>query len=296
MPVALADRAHQRAPENHADAAIAQPPPERPGSSEPAQMPAAIEEVWRSYRRQRTRPLRDRLINHYMSSHVRPIAERLRSTLPQQVEVDDLIQQGYLGLIDALERFDPTRKVRFESFSRARIFGAMRDYLRSLDPMPRLTRSRAKQMEAIIDHFLKTHGRMPGEDELRARLDVPEPLLRKLMSLRKAPATVSFNGRNADGESDEEEGDAMSGLTDRRQTSPSINAARADLRDWLTRGFSRRDRLIVILYYYEEMTMRQIGQTIGWSESRVSQRLDSIIGRLRARFCHTSSEHEFLFT
>jgi len=97
-------------------------------------------------------------------------------------------------------------------------------------------------------------------------------------------------------EADEEEGDAMSGLTDRRQASPSINAARADLRDWLTRGFSRRDRLIVILYYYEEMTMRQIGQTIGWSESRVSQRLDSIIGRLRARFCHTSSEHEFLFT
>ena len=136
----------------------------------------------------------------------------------------------------------------------------------------------------------------PGEEELRRQLEVPESMLRKLLSLRKAPATVSFNGRNADGEPDEEEGDAMAGLTDRRQPSPSVNVARADLREWLTRGFSRRDRLIVILYYYEEMTMRQIGQTIGWSESRVSQRLDSIIGRLRARFCHTASEHEFQFT
>ncbi|UCD74713.1 MAG: sigma-70 family RNA polymerase sigma factor [Phycisphaerales bacterium] len=296
MPVALADRAHQRAPKINAEEAAAVLPPGRPGRSEPASPPATIDEVWRNYRRQRTRPLRDRLISHYMASHVRPIAERLRATLPQQVDVDDLIQQGYLGLIDALERFDPARNIRFETFSRARIFGAMRDYLRSLDPMPRLTRTRAKQMEAIIDHFLKTHGRMPSEEELRRQLEVPEPMLRKLMSLRRAPATVSFNGRNADGEPDEEEGDAMAALTDRRQPSPPINVARADLREWLTRGFSRRDRLIVILYYYEEMTMRQIGQTIGWSESRVSQRLDSIIGRLRARFCHTASEHEFQFT
>lgn len=231
-----------------------------------------------------------------MACHVRPIAERLHSTLPQQVDVDDLIQQGYFGLIDALERFDPTRNVRFETFSRARIFGAMRDYLRSLDPLPRLTRNRAKQLESIVDHFLKTCGRLPCEDELRPLLDVPEPIFSRLMLQRRPPATVSFSSRSTDGDHDNDEGDAMAAITDHNQASPSMNAARTDLKDWLTRGFSRRDRLIVILYYYEQMTMREIGSTIGWSESRVSQRLDSIIDRLRSRFCHTSSEAEFVFS
>ena len=128
MPTALAGRAeHGTAPDTLRE--------------KPVTDRAPIDHIWGDYRRRRSESSRNRLITHYMSGHVRRIAERMRASLPVQVDVDDLTQQGYLGLVEAIDRFDENRGVKFETFSSRRIYGAMQDYLRSTDPMPRLMRS-----------------------------------------------------------------------------------------------------------------------------------------------------------
>jgi RNA polymerase sigma factor for flagellar operon FliA len=252
----------------------------------------AIEETWRQYRARGDERLRDRLVIHYMQTHVRRIAERLHATLPRQVDVEDLVQQGYLGLMEAMDRFDVDRDVRFETFSSRRIFGSMRDYLREIDPMPRLARTRVKRLQATIEAYQRRHGRPPSDEELGSALDIPAPKLHKLMS-NLAGAMVSYHGSRNESQ-DEDDGDAMHALADRRRGSPLTNAEKTDLRRWITRGFSRRDRLIIVLYYYEQMTMREIGAALGISESRVSQRLDSILACLRARLSYRGAELEFV--
>jgi len=259
-----------------------------------SEIPLHVQQLWRSYKDKPTRECRDRLVEHYMATHVRRIAERMHAQLPKQVDVDDLVQQGYLGLVESIERFDPDRNVKFETFSGRRIFGAMRDYLRQIDPMPRLSRIREKKIQTITERFRKEFGREPGEEELRSRLDLPEPRFRRIMGGDRPPMMVHFN--NVRPESSElDDSDGMRSFEDRGHPTPQRFAEHEDLRRWIMKDFSRRDRLIITLYYYEKMTMKEIGRALGISESRVSQRLDSIIQCLRSRLCHQgAAEQEFL--
>jgi RNA polymerase sigma factor for flagellar operon FliA len=252
----------------------------------------SIDQAWAEYRAYRTDSSRNRIITHYMRGHVRRIAERMRSHLPGQVEVDDLAQQGYLGLVDAIDRFDENRGVKFETFSSRRIYGAMQDYLRATDPVPRLMRSRSKRMLAAVEDFRKQHGRAPDANELSVCVEMPEATVLQVLTRGLPAATVSFNGAQTDVDSSDES-DAMDGFEDHESETPLRAMEERDLRRWLTHGFDRRDRLIVILYYYESMTMKEIGVTLGCSESRVSQRLDSIVRTLRSRLNEQDMEREF---
>lgn len=252
----------------------------------------SIEQVWSQFRLGRTDALKHRLITHYMQGHVRRIAERMRARLPVQVDVDDLAQQGYMGLVEAIDRFDEHRGVKFETFSSRRIHGAMQDYLRATDPVPRLMRSRSKKMLRAIEEFHKRFGRKPEASELSAKLDLPEPIVRKMIIDGPPAATVSFNGTQSDSEPGDD-ADAMDGFEDRNAHTPLVLLEKSDRRQWLTQGFDRRDRLIVILYYYESMTMKEVGMTLGCSESRVSQRLDSILNTLKSRLTEQDMEREF---
>jgi RNA polymerase sigma factor for flagellar operon FliA len=248
--------------------------------------PASIEELWLAYKRSGSRRLRNRLILHYMGGHVRRLAERLHAGLPRQVDVDDLIQVGYVGLAEAIDRFELERHVRFETFSARRIYGAMRDYLRSIDPVPRLARNRAKRLQEAVESFRKRNGRAPDEDELREVLQLNDSMFRKLLSEARPVSMVSYGAARPEVEPDGDT-DAMMVFEDRNQPSPFHAAARNDLQRWVIRGLCRRDRLIVILYYYEHLTMKEIGAALGISESRVSQRLDSILACLRSRMTRT---------
>ncbi len=257
-----------------------------------AASPQSIEEAWAEYRAYRTDSARNRIITHYMRGHVRRIAERMRSHLPGQVEVDDLAQQGYMGLVDAIDRFDENRGVKFETFSSRRIYGAMQDYLRATDPVPRLMRSRSKRLLAAVEDFRKQHGRAPDADELAVCMEMPESTIVQVLTRGLPAATVSFNGAQSESESSEES-DAMDGFENHCGDTPLREMEERDLKRWLTHGFDRRDRLIVILYYYESMTMKEIGVTLGCSESRVSQRLDSIVRTLKSRLTEQDMEREF---
>ncbi len=263
---------------------------------QPAETPSSITEDWHTYKQTGSVASRNRLVAYYMAGHVRPIAVRVRAGLPQQVDLDDLIQQGYLGLIDAMDRFDIDREIRFEAFSRTRIFGAIQDYLRSIDPVPRLTRSRSKRLQAVLEDFRKRHGREPTDDELRPVLNVTEPAFQRFLADRRPAATVPFSNVHPDGEGAENpDGDVMASFEDHTEPGPVPIAERNDLRKWLTRGFDHRDRLVIILYYYEHLTMREIGNALGISESRVSQRLESILACLRSRLIDAGAEKEFVF-
>jgi RNA polymerase sigma factor for flagellar operon FliA len=251
-----------------------------------------VEQLWRRYKREGGDVLRTRLVVHYMRTHVQRLAERLHSSLPQQVELDDLIQQGYLGLAEAIDRFDIDRDVRFETFSARRICGSMRDYLRAIDPMPRPARTRLKQLTAAEEDHRKRHGIPPSEQDLQRRLEVSAEKLRRILAAGPPPAMVSYQAAQPQADFGDD-GDAMEAFADRSGTSPLTEAEKNDLRRWITRGFSRRDHLIVILYYYEHLTMREVGRTLGISESRVSQRLELILQRLRARLCYGEAHEEF---
>jgi RNA polymerase sigma factor for flagellar operon FliA len=277
MPIALGEGSHRGAPD-------------RP------ETPAHVIQDWRLYKQGGSVACRNRLVNYYMGNHVRPIAARVHAGLPHQVDLDDLIQQGYLGLIDAMDRYELERDVRFETFSRRRIFGSIQDYLRSVDTVPRLTRSRAKQFQAANERFRKQHGRPPTEDDLRPMLDLPEPVFRRFVTDHQPAAMVPFSHVHPDGPAGEgDDADAMDAFEDHDQSTPDRDVERQDLQHWVTRGLEPRDRLIVVLYYYEQMTMMEIGRVIGISESRVSQRLESILGCLRARLTGAGAEHEFVF-
>ena len=260
-----------------------------------AESPPSIAEDWRIFKTSGSVTSRDRLVAYYMSTHVRPIAVRVYSGLPHGVDLEDLMQQGYLGLIDAMNRFELDRNTRFETFSRSRIFGAVQDYLRSIDPVPRLTRTRSKRVEEALERFVKRHGRRPTTDDLRKLLDLPEPWFRRALADHNPAAMVPFSHVHPEGGAAEDpETDAMDAFEDASEPGPLMRASQRDLRRWLTRSFDRRDRLIIILYYYEELTMREIAGAVGISESRVSQRLETILACLRSRLVNTGAEREFL--
>ncbi|MDP7030072.1 MAG: sigma-70 family RNA polymerase sigma factor [Phycisphaerales bacterium] len=243
---------------------------------EVAQPPRALADAWTAWRARKCPHAEAELVGHYMKHHVRPIAERLRASLPGHVEVDDLLQQGFLGLKEAMGRFDPEQGVKFETFSSRRIVGAMQDWLRSLDHVPRLMRRRARIVQKQTDRFQARYGRMPDQEELRAGLEVTDAEFGRIVGEAAPPVVVTIS--TASGDDD----DAMT-VPARHAPSPGRTAQRRDLRQWITRDLDTIDRMIVSLYYYESLTMREIGIAIGCSESRVSQRLDSILHRLRGR-------------
>ncbi len=254
-----------------------------------------IMDTWARYKEEPTIYLRDILIAHYMERHVRMIAERFRTSLPPSVDIDDLIQQGYLGLVRCIERFQPERGIRFETFSSLRIVGAMRDWLREQDHIPRQARQRSRMLNAARDRFRITHGRSPDTSELVGLLDLSLEDALACISASRPPAMVTFSTVMMNNGGDDNESSELSSLTDNNpSSSPLHDIGRSDLRRWLTRELESRDQLIVVLYYYEDMTMREIGMVLGCSESRVSQRLNLILQRLRSTFNGVGSAEELI--
>ncbi|MCH2137117.1 MAG: sigma-70 family RNA polymerase sigma factor [Phycisphaerales bacterium] len=238
-----------------------------------------LELYWNRWHRERCTSSRTALIEHYMQRQVRPIAERLRGMLPRHVEVDDLVQQGYLGLADAMDRWDPTRGIRFETFSSRRISGAMRDWLRTQDHLPRLMRRRNRRVQQALEGFRTANGRAPDRSELQTHLEVDDQELSLLLNEVDVPAVVTFGGLESGGDED----GSVADLAQSDDPGAVHSLQREDMREFVVRGMETMDRMIVVLYYYESLTMREIGAVLGCSESRVSQRMDSIIQRLKAR-------------
>ena len=238
-----------------------------------------VQQWWKKYARNHSDDIRNSLIEHYLPI-VRYTAERLSARLPEEVEVDDLISAGTFGLIDAINAFDLDRGVKFETYCSQRIRGAILDELRSMDWVPRLVRSRSHKVSQATGVLEMELGRKPTDRELAKKMKVSLTEFRKLQRDSQATGLISLSRKwfETDSNRDVLEIDV---LEDKRSEDPFRQFQRKDVKEWVTRGLSRAERLIILLYYFEGMTMKEIGETLALSESRVSQMHSAILGRLK---------------
>ena len=239
-----------------------------------------VAEVWKAYKKdQSNQELRNVLIERFLPL-VRYNAERVWAKLPEGVDLNDLISAGVFGLMDAIDAFDMGRGVKFETYCVPRIRGAMLDELRTMDWVPRLVRSKASKLESARKEAEAVLGRPPSDTEMAQRLRMSLPEYEKLKSEASAVNLVSLNKKwyETDSYKDVREVDI---LEDSKGEDPTRGIQKRDLMKLVTKGLNRNERLIIILYYYEELTMKEIGNTLGLSESRVSQMHSSIVARLK---------------
>lgn len=240
------------------------------------------QDVWQSYKQEPNKTDFDWLVERYRSLAYYT-AERLHAKLPVEVDVEDLASEGVFGLMDAIRSFDLNRGVKFETFCALRVRGAILDGLRTADWVPRLVRTRSNRVEKARRRLEMQHGHKPTRDELMQELDVSKDEFEKILKDASAiqMSSLSHKWFETDTNRDVCEIDV---IEDPKQMNPLKFAQRRDLKEVITKSLSRQESLILTLYYYEEMTMKEIGATLDLSESRVSQMHSSILARLKAQF------------
>ncbi|HID76890.1 MAG TPA: FliA/WhiG family RNA polymerase sigma factor, partial [Planctomycetaceae bacterium] len=215
--------------------------------------PEDVEQLWIEYKKDPSnKELRNRLVEIYLPL-VRYNGERIWSRLPEGVELDDLISAGVFGLMDAIEAFDLSRGVKFETYCVPRIRGAMLDELRTMDWVPRLVRSKASKLNEATKNLEAKLGRQPTENELAEELGISVPELEKMILEANAVNLISLNKKwyETDSYKDVREIDI---LEDKKGEDPTRRIQKNDLMRLVTKGLNRNERLIIILYYYEELT------------------------------------------
>jgi RNA polymerase sigma factor for flagellar operon FliA len=247
------------------------------GITNPESSELDLPALWEAYRVSRDDGFRNRLLIHYMPLS-QMIARHMHSRMPRTIELDDLAQAAILGLRSAISTFDPSRGIPFENYCGPRVRGAVLDHLRSLDWAPRMLRSRVQRMQEMVRQMEMSTGSAPTDEQLSSALRMPMDELRSLKG-EFVPPPVRI-GTNQDNDA---HAFNLELVADGHDDTPVRQAQRTDLREFLTRGLSQVERQVLILYYYESMSLREIGETLELCESRVSQIHQAVIARLRER-------------
>src|SRR6266568_7478806 len=212
---------------------------------------------------------------------VRYLARRIHERLPQHVEIEDLVSAGVVGLMDAFAKFDPDKNVQFRSYAQFRIRGAILDSLRTLDWSPRELRRKGRAVEEAIRVLTARMGRAPGEGEIATEMELGLEEYQQLLGELKGLEIGTLHIERNEDSGDEE----LAYVPGRPEEDPLFRCLRGELEERLAEAISNlpdRERLVMTLYYYEEMTMREIGLALGVVESRVSQVHASGVAHLRA--------------
>ncbi len=246
--------------------------------------------LWREYKRTGDRALRDRLILTY-APLVKFVAGRLGSGLPSHVDEGDLVSYGLLGLIGAIDRFDPERDIKFETYAVTRIKGSIIDELRSMDWVPRSVRARARDIERAIARLEAKLTRAPNDEEIAAQLGISEEELQDGL-LEISRSSIAALDELWAGSSGGDPVPLIATIEDPNAPEPQAEMSQTELKEALGEAIARlpeREKLVVTLYYYEELTLREIGEVLGVTESRVSQLHTKAVLRLKARLGATAT-------
>ena len=212
---------------------------------------------------------------------VRYVARRIHERLPQHVELDDLISAGVVGLIDALSKFDHNKQVQFKSYAQFRIRGAILDSLRLLDWSPRELRRKGRAVEDAVRAVTQRLGRAPFETEIASEMGLPLAQYQQLLGELKGLEIGSLHAERTEDSGDEE----LSYIAASPDEDPLFQCMQGETRQHLMEAIDElpeKERIVLTLYYYEELTMKEIGLTLGVVESRVSQIHSAAVTRLRA--------------
>jgi RNA polymerase sigma factor for flagellar operon FliA len=247
-----------------------------------------LRDLWRRYKSDGDERARERLVVAY-SPLVKFIAGRMSSSLPSHVEEGDLVSYGLLGLIGAIERFDLEREIKFETFAVARIKGAIIDELRSLDWVPRSVRSRARDIERANASLESELGRPPSDEEMAEKLGMDVSGFNDALLEIANSSVLALDDlwTFADPEGGGGQISVLDTIRDPTAADPEAEAQTAELKDRLAdaiESLPERERLVIALYYYESLTLREIGEVLGVTESRVSQLHTKAVLALRSRF------------
>lgn len=212
---------------------------------------------------------------------VRYLARRIHERLPQHVDIEDLFSAGVLGLIDAFRKFDPGKKVQFRSYAQFRIRGAILDSLRTLDWSPRDLRRKGRAIDEAIRALTARSGRSPSEPEIAAELSMELGEYQQLLGELKGLEIGTLHAEHSEDSGEEE----LAYIPNKPEDDPLFCCLRSEMQARFASAIDQlpeRERLVMTLYYYEEMTMKEIGLTLGVVESRVSQIHASAVLRLRS--------------
>ena len=234
-------------------------------------------------------PDRERLLLEHLST-VRYLARRIHERLPQHVDLDDLISAGVIGLIDAFSKFDHSKKVQFKSYAQFRIRGAILDSLRTLDWSPRELRRKGRAVEEAIRSATQRLGRAPSEQEIALAMELSLVDYQHLLGDLKGLEIGSLHMERTEDSGDEE----LAYIPGAPEDDPLFRCLKGEMKQRLADAIDElpeKERLVLTLYYYEELTMKEIGLTLGVVESRVSQIHSSAVLRLRTALANLRSNH-----
>jgi len=248
------------------------------------------ERLWADYKASRAQDLRDKLIIQY-SPLVKYVAGRVGVGLPRNVEQSDLVSFGVFGLIDAIEKFDPARGYKFETYAIARIKGAILDELRSIDWVPRSVRSKARTLERAMGKLEAEHHRAPTDDEVADEMGVTPQQLQTTLSQISFVGVAALDEMLSGGERGESVtlGDTVADKGDGPMGVYEVEEMRQILAESINR-MPEREKIVLTLYYYEGLTLAEIGRVLGVTESRVCQIHTKAVLQLRSRITATERE------
>ena len=240
--------------------------------------------LWRRYRDEHPRDVRDYFAEKY-APLVKYVAGKVAIGMPQNVEFDDLVSYGSFGLLDAIEKFDPNREIKFKTYAMTRIRGAIFDELRSIDWIPRSIRQKARQVEEIIAMLENKMGHTVEDDDIARELGVSVNELQTILTKISGTSIISLNDIWYLGD-DNDEVSFMETLESPSNLNPDALIEKEEIKSVIVEAIKQlpdKEKKVIVLYYYEDLTLKEIGEVLEVTESRISQLHTKAIMRLRGK-------------
>ena len=246
---------------------------------------SSIDTVWKEYKETQSKVAKDKLLLEY-ANLVKYIAQRIAVNLPSSVERDDLISAGILGLVKAVETFEPERGFKFETYAGHKIRGAILDELRAMDWVPRSVRQKARELQRVFAKLENELGRMPYDDEVCKSLNITIKEYEDILTEVTPTTIISLEEAMPDREADSKEIRIIDTIEDPGSNNPLRELGFTEVKNILKDAIANlpeKEKLVIALYHYEELTLKEIGVVLNISESRVSQIHSKVILKLRSK-------------